>query len=146
MTSFIVYDLETHTTDRTETYIMIFYRLSKIAGKYIRDLPPYEREKRKKDSFVFDSDNCTKNVLDFLIELKGEEDKFKKIFEYNLHFHAHGGSSFDTWIILSNLPCDKHFVDKLKKRKALPNQKSLMDILALTRKNKFSNAYILDVE
>ena len=80
MTSFIVYDLETHTTDRTETYIMIFYRLSKIAGKYFRYLTPYEREKRKKDSFVFDSDNCTKNFLDFLIELKGEEDKLKKNF------------------------------------------------------------------
>ena len=28
--------------------------------------------------------------------------------------HAHNGSGFDTWIILNNLPCDKHIVDIIK--------------------------------
>ena len=28
--------------------------------------------------------------------------------------HAHNGSGFDTWIVLNNLPCDKHIVDIIK--------------------------------
>ena len=43
--------------------------------------------------------------------MKGEERKVKnKIVEYNLRLQAHNGSGFDTWIVLKNLPCDKHFV------------------------------------
>ena len=37
-------DLETHTTDRARPYKVCFYRLSKLAGKQIRDLTPYEIE------------------------------------------------------------------------------------------------------
>ena len=37
LTNFIVYDLETLNTDRTRPYIITFYRLSKIAGRYERD-------------------------------------------------------------------------------------------------------------
>ena len=37
LTNFIVYDLETHNTDRARPYNMTFYRLSKIAGRYERD-------------------------------------------------------------------------------------------------------------
>ena len=37
LTDFIVYDLETHNTDRARPYNMTFYRLSKIAGRYDRD-------------------------------------------------------------------------------------------------------------
>ena len=37
LTNFIVYDLETHNTDRPRPYNMTFYRLSKIAGRYERD-------------------------------------------------------------------------------------------------------------
>ena len=33
LTNFIVYDLETHNTDRAKPYNMTFYRLSKIAGR-----------------------------------------------------------------------------------------------------------------
>ena len=28
--------------------------------------------------------------------------------------HAHSGIGFDTWILLNNLPCDKHIVDIIK--------------------------------
>ena len=31
--------------------------------------------------------------------------------------HAHNGSGFDTWIVLNNLPCDKHIVDIIEKGK-----------------------------
>ena len=33
--------------------------------------------------------------------------------------HAHNGSGFDTWIILNNLPCDKHIVDIIKNGKGI---------------------------
>ena len=36
LTNFILYDLETHNTDRTKPYNMTFNRLSKIAGRYER--------------------------------------------------------------------------------------------------------------
>ena len=37
LTNFIVYDLETHNTDRAKPFNMTFYRLSKTAGRYQRD-------------------------------------------------------------------------------------------------------------
>ena len=47
------------------------------------------------------------------MKFKGYERKSvsnKKV-EYKLQLHPHTGSGFDTWIILNNLPCDKHIVD-----------------------------------
>ena len=32
--------------------------------------------------------------------------------------HAHNGSGFDSWIVLNNLPCSKHFVDIIKNGKS----------------------------
>ena len=60
-----MYDLQTHNTDGAKPYNMTFYHLSKIAGKYNRDLTPYEIEKFKNDTLVFDGDNCISNALDF---------------------------------------------------------------------------------
>ena len=33
--------------------------------------------------------------------------------------HAHNFSGFDTWIVLNNLPCDKHIVDIIKNGKGI---------------------------
>ena len=55
-----------------------FYRLSKLAGRYNRELTTYELEKRKKDTIVFDGDNCVTNALDFCLKLKGEGRKDNK--------------------------------------------------------------------
>ena len=64
--------------------------------------------------------DCIGNALDFCLKLKGEERKVNnKIVEYNLQLHAHNGSGFDTWIILNDLPCDKHIVDIIKKCKGI---------------------------
>ena len=117
LTNFIVYDLETHNTDRARPYCISFYRLSKLAGRYNRDLNPSELDKCRKDTIVFDGDNCINNALDYLLKLKGEERKTinNKIVEYNLQLHAHNGSGFDTWIILNNLPCDRHIVGDIIK-------------------------------
>ena len=48
LANYIVYDLETHNTDRAIPNNMTFYRLSKLAGRYNRDITPYEFEKCKK--------------------------------------------------------------------------------------------------
>ena len=137
LTNFIVYDLETHNTDRARPYCISFYRLSKLAGRYNRDLTPNERDEGKKDTIVFDGDNCVEKALDFCLKVKGEERKTvnNKIVEYNLQMHAHNGSGFDTWIILNNLPCDKHIVgDFIKNGKGIISLKIFNGYIEKNRK------------
>ena len=45
LTNFIVCDLETHNTDGARPYCIYFYRLSKLAGRYYRNLTSYEIKK-----------------------------------------------------------------------------------------------------
>ena len=136
LTNFIVYDLETHNTDRARPYNMTFYRLSKIAGRYDRDPTKEELEKSKKDTIAFMGDDCINNALDYLLKLKGDERKVNnKIVEYNLQMHAHNGSGFDTWIILNNLPCDKHIVgDIIKNGKGIISLKIFNGYIEKNRK------------
>ena len=70
LTNFIVYDLETHNTDRARLYVFCCYRLSKLAGKYKRDLSPYELENGKKYTFLIDCDDCNIEALDFLMKIQ----------------------------------------------------------------------------
>ena len=65
LTSFVVYDLETHKTDRARPYNMTFYRLGKISGRFNCDLTQEEINRCKKGTLVFDGDNCISNALDF---------------------------------------------------------------------------------
>ena len=118
LTNFIVYDLETHNTDRARPYCISFYRLSKISARYGRDQTQEEINKCKKDTIVFDGDNCINIASDFWLKLKGDERKVKIWYvEYNFQLHAHYGCGFDTWIALNNLSCDKHIVDVIKNGK-----------------------------
>ena len=120
LTIFFVYDLETHNTNGARPYDMTFYRLSKIAGRYERDPTQEELQNSIDDTIAFAGDICIGNSLDFCLKLKGDERKVqKKINEYNLQIHAHTGSGFDTWIVLNNLPCDKHIVDIIKNGKGI---------------------------
>ena len=125
LTNFIVYDLETHNTNRARPHCISFYRLSKIAGRYERDPTSEELQKSIKDTIAFSGDDCINNAQDYLLKLKGEERKVNnKIVEYNLQMHAHNGSSFDTRIILNNLPCDRHIVgDIIKNGKGIIEMK-----------------------
>ena len=68
LTNFIVYDLETHNTDRARPYNMTFYRLSKIAGRYNRDPTFEELQKSISDTIAFAGDDCINNALDYLIK------------------------------------------------------------------------------
>ena len=98
----------------------VFFRLSKLAGRYNRDLTLDEREKCKKETIAFDGDNCVSKALDFCLKLKGEERRVKnKIVEYNFQLHAHNGNGFDTWIFLINLDCDKHIVNLIKNGRSI---------------------------
>ena len=63
LTKFITYDLEAHNTDRAKPYVSCFYRLSKLAGRYDRDLTPNELENCRKDTIAFDGDNCVSKAL-----------------------------------------------------------------------------------
>ena len=65
LTNSIVYDLETHNADEARPYCISIYRLSKLSGRYNRDLTSYEIGKCKIDTIVFDGDNCVSNALDF---------------------------------------------------------------------------------
>ena len=136
LTSFIVYELETYSTDRARPYNMTFYRLGKIAGRYQRDPTPEVLEKSKKDTIAFMGDDCINNAFDYLLKLKGEERKVKnKIVEYNLQMHAHKGSGFDTWIILNNLPCDRHIVgDIIKNGKGIIEMKVFNGLICKNNK------------
>ena len=120
LTNFITYDLETHNTDRARPYVFCFYRLSKLAGRYNRDLTPSEIDKCRNDTIAFYGDDCVEKALDYCLKLKREELKIKnKIVEYNLQLHAHNGSGFDTWIVLKNLTCDKRIVNIIKNGKGI---------------------------
>ena len=120
LTNFFVCDLETHNTDRARPYRICFYRLSKLAGRYNRDLT-HELEKCRKGTIAFDGENCVEKALDFCLKLRGEKRKvINKIVEYNLQLHAHNASGFDTWVFLNNLPCEKHIVgDNIRNRKSI---------------------------
>ena len=77
-------------------------------------------DKCKKDTLVFEDDDCINKALDFCLKITGEERKVQnKNFEYNLQLHAHNGSGFGTWIILNNLPCAKRLVDIIKNGKSI---------------------------
>ena len=115
LSNFIAYDLETYSTGRARPYNITFCRLSKIAGRYERDPTQDELQKSMNDTIAFAGDNFISNALDNCSKFKDDERKVKsKILEYSLQMHAHNGSGFDTWIIINNLPCDKHTVDIIK--------------------------------
>ena len=78
LTKFIVYDLETHNTDRVRPYVLRFYRLCKLAGKCNRDLTHDEKQKYKMVTIAFDGDKCVEKSLNFCLNLKGEERKDNK--------------------------------------------------------------------
>ena len=75
LTNFVVYNLETHNTDRNRPHCISLYRLRKLAGRYNRELTTYEIDKCKKDTIVSDGDNCINIALHFCLKLKGEEGK-----------------------------------------------------------------------
>ena len=101
----IVYDIETFNTDRAVPYANCIYRLSKISGKYIRDITEREYQKCLNDCIVFKGLDNINEMLDYVLQFKGESKRInKKIVEYNLYLLPHKGSGFDSYMVLNNLP------------------------------------------
>ena len=66
----IVYDIETFITRNLCSYCNCLCRLSKIAGKYNRDISEKEYQKRLNDCKVFKGLNNINEMLDYILKVK----------------------------------------------------------------------------
>ena len=115
LTNIIVYDLETFNKNKAVPYCSCIYKLSKIAGKFRRDISEQEYQKCLNDCVVFKGIDCINEMLDYVLSFKGEPKKVKnKIVEYNLYLIAHNGSGFDSYVVLNNLPQWRSIVKTIK--------------------------------
>ena len=100
-----MYDLESFNKVQALPYCNSIYKLSKISGKYRRDLSEKEYEKCLNDCVVFKGTDCINEMLDHVLSFKGEPKLVKsEIVENNLFSIAHRGSDFDSYVVLNNLP------------------------------------------
>ena len=115
LTNMIVYDIETFSTIKCIPYANCIYRLSKISGKYYRDISEKVYQKCLNDSIVFkELDNINK-MLDKFLQYKGEPKRINNnIVKYNLYLIAHKGSGFDSYVVLNNLPQWRTVVSLIK--------------------------------
>ena len=101
----IVYDIEKFNTDKVVPYANCIYRLSKISGKCNRYISEKEYEKCEKGSIVFKGIHNIYELLDYVLQFKGEAKRVnKKIVDYSFYLIAHKGSGFDSYVVLNNLP------------------------------------------
>ena len=115
LTNIVVYDLETFNKIRAVPYCSCIYKLSKISGKYHRDISEQDYQKSLNDCVVFKGTDCINEMLDHVLSFKGEPKKNqKKIVEYNLYLIAHNGSDFDSYVVLNNLPQWRSVVKAIK--------------------------------
>ena len=75
LTNLIVYDIENFNTDRVVPYAVCLYRLSKISGKYNRDITEQGYENCKKDCIVFKGLDNINEMLDQILQFEGEPKK-----------------------------------------------------------------------
>ena len=105
LTNVVVYDIETFSTIKCIPYANCIYRLSKISGKYYRDISEKEYQKCLNDCIVFKGLDNINKMLDYVLQFKGEPKKINnKIVKYNLYLIAHKGSGFDSYVVLNNVP------------------------------------------
>ena len=110
-----MYDLETFNKILAVFYCSFIYKLSKISGKYHRDISEKKHQKCLNVCVVFKGTDCINELLDLVLSLKGETKKIKsKIVEYNLYLIAHNGSGFDSYVVINNLPQGRSVVNLIK--------------------------------
>ena len=115
LTNIIIYDLETFNKIRVVPYCSCLYKLSKIAGKFRRDISEQEYQKCLNDCVVFKGTVCINEKLDYVLSFKGAPKKVKnKIVDHNLYLVAHNGSGFDSYVVLNNLPQRRSVVKLIK--------------------------------
>ena len=101
----IVYDIETFSTIKCVPYADCIYRLSKISGKYYRDISEKDYQKCLNDCIVSKGLDNINKMLDYVLQNKGEPKRINnKTVKYNLYLIAHKGSGFDSYAVLNNLP------------------------------------------
>ena len=84
LTNMIIYDIKTFNTIKCVPYANCIYRLSKISGKYYRDISEKEYQKFLNDCFVFKGLDNINKMLDYVLQYKGEPKRIKnKIVKYN---------------------------------------------------------------
>ena len=111
----IVYDIETFSTIKCVPYANFNYRLSKISGKYYRDISEKEYQKCSNDCIVFKGLDNINKILDYVLQFKGKPKRINnKIVKFNLNLIAHKGSGFDSYVVLNNLPRWRTVVSLIK--------------------------------
>ena len=143
LTNIVIYDLETFNSFRAVPYCSCIYKLSKISGKYHRDISEQEYQKRLIECVVFKRTVCTNEMLDPVLSFKGEPTRVKKIVEYNLYLIAHNGNGFDSYVVLNNLPQWRNVVKLIKKGVGIVSLKKFNGYVDQNKKNL--NTYISDV-
>ena len=115
LTNMIVYDIETFSTIKCVPYANCIYRLSKISGKYYRDISEKEYQKCLNDCIVFKGLDNINKMLDDVLQFKGEAKRINnKIVKYNLYLITHKGLGFDSYVVLNNLPQWRTVVSLIK--------------------------------
>ena len=115
LTNMIVYDIETFSTIKCVPCANCIYRLSKISGKYYRDISEKEYQKCLNDCIVFKGLDNINKILDYVLQFKGEPKRINnRIVKYNLYLIAQKGSGFDSYVILNNLPQWRTVVSLIK--------------------------------
>ena len=133
----LVYDIETYNKERAIPYAIGFYPVSKIVGKWNRDLTQTEIDKCLNDIIIFKGENCISCMFDYLKSFKGEPKYTRNncgkviLSSYELKLIAHNGSGFDSWIILNNLPKWCSIVSMIKTGKGIISLKILNGIYGL---------------
>ena len=124
----IVCDLETSKTIECVSYTNCVHRLSKISGKYHRDITDREYEKCKKDCFVFKGTDSINETLDHVLQIKGEPKRVKtRIVKYSLILLAHKWSGFDSYVVLNKLPKWRTVVKIIKNGSGIVSLKLFKD-------------------
>ena len=107
--------METFNIDRAVPCANCTYRLCKISGKYNRDITQRGYEKCRKDCIVFKGTNSINEMLDYVLQFKGEAKRIiTKIVKFNLYLLAHKGSGFDSYVVINNLPQWRTVVSLIK--------------------------------
>ena len=75
----VVFDIETFNTNRAIPYANCIYRLIKLSGKYNRDITEQEYQKCLKDCIVFKGLDNINEMLDYVLQFKGEPKRVEKI-------------------------------------------------------------------
>ena len=115
LTNMIVFDKETFSTIKCVPYANYIYRLSKISGKYYRDISEKEYQKCLNDCIVFKGLDNINKMLDYVLQFKEEPKRINnKIVKYNLYLVAHKGSGFDSYVVLNDLPQWRRVVSLIK--------------------------------